>query len=74
MFFDDECIKTMTEDVDGEDLRVGDGVILLISDLNYIHHFEEYTGPLPFVRRKAVFTNGKKCSITDTKYKMLKRM
>lgn len=74
MFFDNADIKTMTEEIEGKDLQVGDGVILLISDINYIHHFDEYSGPISFVRRTAVFTNGKRCSITDTKYKILKRM
>lgn len=74
MFFDNADIKTMTEEIEGKDLQVGDGVILLISDINYIHHFDEYSGSIPFVRRTAVFTNGKRCSITDTKYKILKRM
>lgn len=74
MFFDDDCIASMTEEIDGDKLRVGDGVILLVSDINYIHHFEEYSGSLPFVRRTAVFTNGRRCSITDRKYKILKRM
>lgn len=75
MFFDDEDMKMRTDEVSGEDLLVGDGVILLCTDINYIHHFEEYTGPLPFVRRIMKFTNGRSCSITDNgKYKILKRI
>ena len=75
MFFDDEDMRNRTEEVDGEKLQVGDGVILLWSDINYIHHFEQYKGPLPFVKRIAKFTNGRRCSIEDGgKYKILKRI
>lgn len=74
LFFDEDSIGTMTEEVNGEDLRVGDTVIMLFSDLNIIHHFKEYNGPLPFVNRIAKFTNGRGCSISNGKYKILRRM
>lgn len=74
LLLDKDSIDAMTEEVNGEDLQIGDTVIILFSDLNIIHHFEEYNGPLSFVNRIAKFTNGRGCSISNGKYKILRRM
>ena len=75
LFFDKENMRAMQECVKGKDLEIGDTVILLVSDLNIIHHFEEYTGPLDFVDRIAKFTNGRGCSIcNDGDYTILRRI
>lgn len=64
----------VTEEVPGNELKVGDTIILLVTDTNVIDHFDEYTGPLDFIERIMRFTNGRSCSVSkDSRYKRLVR-
>lgn len=67
--------KLVTEDVPGNELKVGDAIILLVTDTNVIDHFDDYTGPLDFVERIMRFTNGRSCSVSkESCYKRLVRI
>lgn len=67
-FFDAQDVKDRTFEIPESEIQIGDGMILMVSDIHIVHHFEEYTGPLDFVSRIAKFTDGRGCSLEKGHY------
>lgn len=73
LFFDEEHKKELTEYIDGSELEAGDAIIS-IGAPKIIREFAPYNGPLNFVNRIAVFTDGHKMSISEgSKYQVYRK-